>query len=535
MKLAIRMPGLACFAWMMLVSIVMCSAPHSSYAAVRIGLTRTGPSTLSLTWTSSPGVVYRAVSSTNAQGPWRKSFSPVLGTGLQQSISIPRNKTAEYFRLIESTQDASIDLAPQQLVSGVVTIDISALASSGEILSIALWDIFGNTTNVLDYIDIRNQTRRTFTINTAHLRNGTHGLQLELMSGSLPWYSDITSVRSTNAIAVVSQIPTEFMRYLEFVPHATNGTYSIIVTDDRGVTVQSTNRTMSGTLTTNGTIVFKDGAARFTNVYSSTYFDYEIGTVVGQVTNRYWFRSPTIGTFDWMEGTVIGQVPLELDIESSELDAMLLVPTIEFGSQGDLFMFDTRVRETTADRWNVLGDSTYEVCNDYLLGIYGRAPSHVHFYGDGGTDYLAVRSTNKTEGVSTATLRNLGLSNRPVFLFIDGCSVPRSLVAHLSGITDLGARWSRQDLLREGRRPHVACYWRNTPFPYQDADISLQHRQFITDLYTELWKPDFIGLPEQTIDVALARIRLRYPTLMNELVVIGSSVGMFIDETITHQ
>ncbi|MEK7646617.1 MAG: hypothetical protein AAB381_02900 [Patescibacteria group bacterium] len=532
MKLLKNTPGLA-WTWMVLVCTLLFRTPDA-YTAVRIGLTRTGPQTLSLTWPSSPNVIYRVQSSTNAHGPWKKSFSPVLGNGQQKSIPLPSPKPMELFRLTELSIDSSIDLTEDHLLSGTVQIDITALATSGDIQSIGLWDIFRSTTNVLDYIDIRDPSRRSFTVNTAHLRNGTHGLQLELITPNLISYSDMVPVRSSNAIAVVSQIPTEFMRYLEFVPHATNGTYSVIVKNDQGTMVQSTNRNMAGSLSTNGTIVFKDGSARFTNIYSSAYFDYTITTVVGQTTSTYSFRSPTVSVFDWLEGTVIGQVPAELDIETSELERMLLAPTVNFGFWGDMFIFATQTRETTVESWNMLADSTYEVCNDYLLGSYGRAPSHVHIYSSGGTDYVGSRSTNKTEGVSTATLQSLSLSNRPTFLFLDGCSVPRSLAAHLSGITDLGARWSRADLLREGRRPHVVFYWKDTPFPYQEADVSVRHRSFIADLYTELWKPDFIGLPAQTIDVALAKMRQRYPGPMSELYRMGST-DIFIDETLPHQ
>jgi hypothetical protein len=515
--------------------LTYCGVPDA-YSAVRLNLTRTGQHRLALTWPSSTGVIYRTLNSTNANGPWDKTFSPVLGNGQQKSISIPANKHVEYFKMTEVPLDGSTSLTNGQSMTGTTTINITALVSSGDILSIGLWDIYGNTTNVLDYIDIRDPSRRSFMVDTVYMRNGQHRLQLELIAQNTVAYSETVSVVVTNAISVVSQVPTEFMRYVEFLPYTTNGRYSVIVRDDQGLTVQSTNRTMSGALSTNGTLVFRDGSARYTNVYSSTYFDYFVTLIIGSTSYTHTFRSPTVQVFNWMEGTVIAQVPDGIiTIEESELDVMLLNIITYFNVWGEPFFFDTLRRESSNERWNILSPSTYNICNEYLKGSYQRAPSHVHFYGIGGPDYLSMRTSDSYEGISTATLSGLSLSNRPTFIFFDGFALPKSILTVMTGMTDISFRLSREDLLRLGRRPRVVFYWKENPFPYTGEDVSVAHNTFITDLYTELWAPDFTGLPAQTIDVALAKLRIRYPDIMNKLGVAGSFVNMYIDETITHQ
>lgn len=527
-------------AWIALMStILLHSTMPASGAQVKVNLQKTGPQALTLSWPSQTDTLYRAISATNVAGPWKKSFSPILGDGAAKSIAIPITKNAEYFKLMELPLDGSLSLNEGQQLSGTVTIDVTALsANQSDIHSIGLWDIFEGRTNVLDYIDLRDPARRSFEVNTVHMRNGAHQFQLELVNEGGMEYSEVTKVNVTNALSVVSQIPTEFARYLEIVPYIANGSYSVVVKNDLGAVVQSTNRPIAGVLSTNGTIAFKDGSVRFDNNYSSQYFDYEIEvTPAGGTPNTYSFRSPTISSFDTMEGTAIAQIPDGVGIDAyPTIDLMMLDIMNHHSIFSDPFFFDSLQREASNEKWNVVGEFGYNIVNDYLKGVYGRGPSHGHFLCPGGADYLGTRTENRDLSLSTATLNGLSLSNRMVFVWFDGFNMPRSLLAQLTGITDLAKKSSRATLIKEGRRPKFVLFWRDTPFKYTPGtDITAEHSAFVQDMYKELWKLDLFGDTEQTIGSALNKMRQLHPAIMGKLGLAGDYDNMFIEEVVTHQ
>lgn len=538
MKLKYMIPGLVFRAWIAFITITSLHLfGGESLAQTKLSLKKTGPQTLQLSWPSKDGKVYRTMSATNIAGPWSKILLPIMGDGEETNVSLPALKKAEYFRIAELPLDGALSLSKGELLSGTITIDITTLTSVGEIQSIGLWDIFAGATNVLDYIDLRDPARRSFVVNTVHMQNGLHYFQLELVNGGDVSCSEMVSIIVTNAVSVVSQIPTEFMRFLEFDPHIVSGTYSVVVKDDRGVIVQSTNGSIAGALSTNSSLIFKDDSVRFNNNYASTHFDYEISVTNSDGdSSGYSFRSPTISSYDWMEGTAVAQLPDGSTQDSfPEIDYMLLFIMNYHSLYSDPFFFDSLQRETTNEKWNYIGQSGFKVLNDYLIGKYERGPSHGHFLCHGGADYLGSRTADVQYGVSTLTLNTMSLSNRMSFVFIDGFNMPRSLLTHMTGITDVSKRSSRADLLREGRRPRLVFYWKDTPFPYAPGqDITEAHRIFVLDLYGELWKPMF-GYPFQTIDLVLGKMRQKYPDIVDRLGMAGEYGNMFIDETVTHQ
>jgi hypothetical protein len=518
-----------------------------SGSEIRLLAGRTASNHVRLSWNSEVGKLYRPIAATNLAGPWQKTLAPVAATAAEtQALAASDQAGSQWFRVAELPLDGAFRLPNRNPISGTVVLEVVGLSASNQIRYLGLLDITGNHTNLLDWIDGRNPASRTFTVNTAHLKNGPHHLQLELIddhgdpssSAVHLAYSEVTEMVVTNAISVVSDRETEWKRHLRFLPNAASGTWWAFATNDQNALVQSTNRSIAGSTNAVGEITFEDKTVSFTNSYRSAYFDYAIWVSPAPgLTNRYSFRSPTVPKREAYEGLVVEQwlAPFNANpVRRDHLDGMFESMLFEMTRFSDHFDFVTQTYGARPDEWNlVYGPFEWETCSNYLAGAFGSAPTHLYFWGFGGPDQIGLNVPWSEEfwGLSTATLSSFSRAHRLHFVFFDGFNHPRSLIRLLTGITK---NRTRADLMREGQRPRAAFYFEGLDFSRyagQD-DLSREDSEFRQFFIETMWASTPLSgiYPGRPMDVNLGLIKARYPALMEKLRWIGSVTNVFIDE-----
>jgi len=446
---------------------------------------RTGEVGLNLAFQVRSGGLYRLEMAPSPDGVWITQTQILATARGTATVSVPILSAQKFYRV---ARILGIDGAITSPKSGaVVSNDIIVLfetISQGSTVSYAwLEAITPTTTNVVATSDEPSTGR--FVLDTTRLQNVPTTLVLHMedefgnsvtRTGAREGYSDELIIMPNNALVVTGlDRPIGWKIAFSFSSRS-GGAWRVHATNSAGVLAHA----WSGVSGANQSVSIEDASAPYEG-YTNRWFDIRIesgGVVrvkrVPVETRRFPYPESFIG---YQRGIITN----EISDYFFALDEM----AFGFSQYGDSWFVSNLVRGLPEPQR--INTNEWQIIAQYLREEYIRGPSHIYMFSDGFRGGVG----NNGENSPGFTTMDITTSNRPTFVFFDGCNAPMSIVHTLVDLKE----HSLDEMKTAGRYPTFGVFFRGLDWDAvrNDHAVSENYTTYLRRFFSRILKKDFLS------------------------------------------